>query len=402
MNPETHIYKVSELTRGIKDILDHNLSELWIEGEVSNLSTSPRGHTYLTLKDAASQIKAVIFKSQRLLPSSIPLKNGQLILAFGKISVYERSGNYQIIISRWEPQGLGALQLAFEKLKKRLYQEGLFDDRHKKPLPLFPRLIGVITSPTGAAIRDIIKTLDRRFPDFNLLLYPVRVQGREAPGEIARAIDFMNQLPDVNVLIVGRGGGSLEDLWAFNEEIVARSIFNSRIPIISSVGHEIDYTIADFTADRRAATPSIAAEIVIPQKDALLEKIEFLKHSLHNTIRSYLNDLSSHIVNLRGSYVFKKPENTLLQYTQRVDELHHRITVTIRHLLATNKQLLNTFKTHLYSLNPVAILKRGYSITTDAKNGKIVTESKQLRKQDEVVTRVAKGSFRSIVRTKTD
>ena len=402
MNPATKIYKVSELTGNIKAILDRNLPELWVEGEVSNLSTSPRGHTYMTLKDAASQIKAVIFKSQRLLNASVPLENGHHIFAFGKISVYERGGNYQIIINKWEPQGLGVLQLAFEHLKKRLHQEGLFDDRHKKPLPLLPRLIGVITSPTGAAVRDIIETLTRRFPDFNLLLYPVRVQGQEAPAEIAEAIDFMNQLPDVDVLIVGRGGGSLEDLWAFNEEIVARSIFNSRIPVISAVGHEIDYTIADFTADRRAATPSIAAEIVIPQRDAFIEKIEFLKHTLQGTMCSYLNELSSHIANLRGSYVFKKPENILQQYTQRIDELHHRINITIKHLLDTNKQAWHAIKKHLNSLNPKTILKRGYSITTSAANGQIITGPEELREQDEILTQVAKGIFRSVVKGKTN
>lgn len=403
MNNKTRIYTVSEITRNIKSILEDQLPELWIEGEVSNLRTSQHGHTYFTLKDEFSQIRAVLFKSQQLLfETPLPLKDGLSIFVFGKISVYERDGNYQIIINKWEPKGIGALQLAFEELKNRLYKEGLFDEKHKKPLPLFPRVVGVITSPTGAAIRDIINVIERRFSNINIVLYPVRVQGEGAAQEIADAIDQMNQFPDIDVLIVGRGGGSLEDLWAFNEEIVARSIFRSRIPIISAVGHEIDYTISDFVADVRAPTPSAAAEMVIAKKSEFIERIDFLKHKLQTAINSYINNIKTHLTNLVTSYVFKEPENTLMQYTQQLDDLSHRLTLRIRHLYEIQSNRLKAIETHLCALNPSAILNRGYSITYSGRTGNIITHTKGLKEGDELVTQVAKGRFRSIYKEKID
>lgn len=399
METKTRIYAVSEITRNIKFILENQLPELWIEGEISNLRTSPSGHTYFTLKDELCQISAVLFKSQR---NILPLKDGLHIFVFGKITVYEKGGNYQIIVNKWESKGLGALQLAFEELKNRLYKEGLFDEKHKKPLPLFPKVIGIVTSPTGAAIRDIINVIERRFSNINILLYPVRVQGEGAAEEIAEAIDTINQFPDIDVLIVGRGGGSLEDLWEFNEEIVARSIFRSRIPVISAVGHEIDYTISDFAADVRAPTPSAAAEIVIAKKSEFTDRIDFLRHRLQALINSYINELKARLAGLVTSYVFKEPENTLRQYSQRLDDLSHRLSLKIGHLHEIHCHRLTSLESRLNSLNPSAILNRGYSITISTKTGKIVTQPTGLKRGDELETQVAKGRFTSLFKEKVD
>lgn len=400
---KTRVYTISEITRNIKYILDNELPELWIDGEISNLRTSQSGHTYFTMKDETSQISAVLFKGQQKLNNtSISLKDGLHIFAFGKITVYERGGNYQIIVSKWEPKGLGALQLAFEELKKKLLKEGLFDEKHKKPLPLFPRVVGVVTSPTGAAFRDILNITERRFSNINILIYPVRVQGEGSAEEIAEAIDNMNQFNDIDVLIIGRGGGSLEDLWSFNEEVVARSIFRSRIPIISAVGHEIDYTISDFTADKRAPTPSAAAEMVIAKKSEFADKIDFLKHKLQAEINSLINDLKTKLNNLITSYVFKEPENTLRQYSQRLDDLAHRIVMRTQHLYEIYHQKLSSLDSRLNSLNPKSILSRGYSITTLAKTGRIITAPKDLKKDDELETQVAKGRFKSLFKGKID
>jgi len=401
MTTKTHIYTVSEITRNIRNILENEFPEVWIEGEISNLSMPASGHIYFTLKDENTEIKSVIYKFQKTLTTpTVPLKDGLSIIAFGKISVYEKQGQYQIIISKWEPKGIGALQLAFEELKKKLQKEGLFDEKHKKPIPIFPQTVGVVTSPTGAAIRDILNIIDRRFSNINILIYPVRVQGQGSAQEIANAIDEMNQFPDIDVLIVGRGGGSLEDLWAFNEEVVARSIFRSKIPIISAVGHEIDYTISDFVADRRAPTPSAAAEMVIAQKTEFKDRIEFLKHKLQSKIYSYLQYLKNNVSRLTTSYVFKEPENTLRQYFQRVDELGHRLTTKIKHIYEIQNHKLYALESHLNALNPTSILNRGYSITINAKTGKIISKIDNLKKGDTIETKLAKGKLKSILTEK--
>lgn len=400
---KTRIYSVTEITRNIKFILENQLPEVWIEGEISNLSVGPTGHLYFTLKDEFSQINAVLFKSQQqFMNTTLPLKDGLHIIAFGKITVYEKGGKYQIVVNKWEPKGLGALQLAFEELKNNLYKEGLFDERHKKPIPIFPRVIGIVTSPTGAAIRDIINIIERRFPNINILLYPVRVQGKGAATEIADAIDTMNEFPDIDVLIVGRGGGSLEDLWAFSEEIVARSIFRSRVPIISAVGHEIDYTIADLVADKRAPTPSAAAEIVIAKKTEFIDKIDYLRHKLQTIVNAYVQELKSRLTQLATSYVFKEPENTLRQYSQRLDELVHRLNTKIKHTYEIQHHTLNALESRLNSINPKAILNRGYSITIHSKTRKIITKVSGLKKDDELETQVAKGRFKSAFTEKID
>jgi exodeoxyribonuclease VII large subunit len=257
---KTHILSVTQLTSRIKSLLEETFPDVWVEGELSNLSVPQSGHAYFTLKDEHSQIRAVLFRSsQRSI--KFTLQHGMQVICRGRVSVYEPRGEYQLILEYIEPKGMGALQLAFEQLKARLEKEGLFDLEHKKPLPLLPRRIGIVTSPTGAAIRDMLRVIKRRHPKIQILIYPVPVQGVEAAPAIVEAIQYFNGERNVDVMIVGRGGGSLEDLWAFNEEAVVRAIYASRVPVISAIGHETDYTIADFVADLRAPTPSAAAEM---------------------------------------------------------------------------------------------------------------------------------------------
>lgn len=401
MDTKTRVYTVSEITQNIKFLIENRFPPLWLEGEVSNYRTSQMGHTYFTLRDAFSQIKAVYFRGKKSLHNPrIELRDGLQIYVYGKLTVYEAGGEYQILVEKWEPKGLGVLQLALEELKRKLLKEGLFDEKHKKPLPILPQTVGVITSPTGAAIRDIINVINRRFSNINILLYPVRVQGEGAAEEIAEAIDYMNTLSDIDVLIVGRGGGSIEDLWAFNEECVARSIFRSKIPIISAVGHEIDYTIADLVADKRAPTPSAAAELVVSKKTEFLDKIDFLLHKLNTAIDLLLKHYREKLNLLTTSYVFKEPENALRQYTQKIDELFNRMDTHINHHFLLAKHHYESLHKRLESLNPKSILKRGYSITTDSETGKIIKSSKHIRKGSFIKTILAEGTLLSKVEKK--
>lgn len=391
------IYSVAELTKAIKAELEAQFLEVWVEGEISNLATPRSGHTYLTLKDDQSQIRAVMFKSvgSRL---KFQLENGLHVLARGSVSVYEPRGEYQLILTYIEPRGTGALQLAFEQLKRRLAAEGLFDEACKKPIPLLPKKIGVVTSATGAAIRDILHVINRRFANVHVLIVPVRVQGAEAPAEIARAIEMLNQLPDVDVLIVGRGGGSLEDLWAFNEEIVARSIFASRIPVISSVGHEIDFTIADLVADLRAPTPSAAAELVVQQKDALVKTVEVLNTRLKNNMGYMLSRLKETTQHYASH--LQDPRKRLNEWQQRLDELHHRLHATFRHLLEKKQYQLQTVVGKLESSSPLALLARGYAICRHAVTLRTITTIADIEPGEEVLVRVLEGELRCEVKAK--
>jgi len=271
-----NVYTVSEITKLIKEELESTFPLLWVEGEISNFHRHHSGHLYFTMKDAACQLRAVMFRSEAQ-RAAFEMKDGLQVVCRGRINVYEPRGEYQIIVELVEPKGKGALQLAFEQLKEKLKKEGLFDPRFKKKLPLLPNKVGVVTSPRGAAIVDILKTLERRFARLHILIYPAKVQGEGAADEIVEGIDYFSQRPDMDVIIVGRGGGSIEDLWAFNEEKVARAIFRSKVPVISAVGHEIDFTISDFVADIRASTPTAAAETVIEKEASFEERIENLE-----------------------------------------------------------------------------------------------------------------------------
>jgi len=317
------------------------------------------------------------------------------VIVFGSVSVYEARGDYQLIVEEVEPKGVGALQLQFQQLKEKLQKEGLFDERYKVPIPFLPTRIGVVTSPTGAAIQDILNIARRRFSNVEIIINPVKVQGAEAKDEIASAIRQFNELKNIDVMIVGRGGGSLEDLWPFNEEVVARAIFDSKIPIISAVGHEIDFTISDFVADFRAPTPSAAAELVIPKKEDLKRLIDTATTRLNNVIAGIIGTLKERLLSLQGAYVLRQPLNYIIQQEQRIDDLRKDISIRIGHVLDMYGQKHSRIDAKLEAFNPTAILQRGYSITIKIPDGLIVKDAKILKVGDIVETKLGKGKFTS-------
>src|SRR6202790_616397 len=327
--PDRRILTVTELTGKIRDLFTRNFTDVWVEGEISNCREAQSGHIYCTLKDDRAQVRCVCFKNQLRLMKFRP-EDGLLVTVRGSISVYEARGEYQIYVENIEPVGLGALQLAFDQLKKRLEAEGLFAAERKKPLPLLPSRIGLITSPSGAAVRDVVRILRRRFRNVHLTVYPVRVQGDGASKEIVRAVHFFNRKLMVDVLILARGGGSLEDLWAFNEEEVPRAIFASEIPVISGVGHETDFTIADFVADVRASTPSAAAELVVQTRREFDKHIADLRETLTSLLRYRLLEMSRRVHELSGGRGFRRPLDLLRQQRQRADELTSRLAHGLR------------------------------------------------------------------------
>jgi exodeoxyribonuclease VII large subunit len=390
------LFTVSEITRKIRTSLEYDFSNISIVGEISNIRKPSSGHVYLTLKDKNAQLQAVVFRNTAN-KIKFELKDGMEIISFGSITVYEPRGQYQIIIDQIEPKGIGALQLAFQQLKEKLEKEGLFDVSRKKPIPFIPQKIGIVTSPTGAAIKDILNIIERRFANVEILLYPVKVQGDGAAEEIAEAIVELNKLPDIDVIIAGRGGGSLEDLWAFNEEVVARSIYNSIIPVISAVGHEIDITIADLVADIRALTPSEAGELVVPQKDLLLNILEKCKSRLFQSLTNKLKLSKDKLAGVTSSYAMRQPFDKLHRLQQRLDEFAQRLNLNITHALNTEREKLSGIAGKLESLNPLSVLKRGYTITTKLENNKPLREVKDVNKGDKIKTRFSKGSVISAI-----
>jgi exodeoxyribonuclease VII large subunit len=394
-NTET-FFTVSEITRQIRTSLEYNFSNISILGEISNVRRPSSGHIYLTLKDKNSQLQAVVFRNVAN-KIKFELKDGMEVITFGSVTVYEPRGQYQLIINKVEPKGVGALQLAFQQLKEKLEKEGLFDQTHKKPIPFIPQKIGIVTSPTGAAIKDILNIIDRRFANVEILIYPVKVQGEGAAQEIAEAITELNTLTDIDVIIAGRGGGSLEDLWAFHEEIVARSIYNSRIPIISAVGHEIDITIADLVADKRALTPSEAGELVVPRKDLLLDMLEKLETRLLQSLTGKLRLSKDKLVRIANSYAMRQPFDRLRRWQQRLDEFAQRLKLNITHALNTEREKLSGIAGKLESLSPLNVLKRGYTITTRLENNKSLREVKGLNIEDKIKTSFSKGSVISTI-----
>jgi len=365
------VYTVSALTRLIKTMLEEEVGEVRVLGEVSNLRIPASGHAYFSLKDDKSQMRAVLWRGSRS-RLKFDIKDGVEVLAFGTVSVYEPRGEYQLVVTHLEPKGLGALQLAFEQLKEKLRKEGLFDPDRKRPIPFLPRRIGVITSSTGAAVRDIVNVILRRFPKASLLLHPVRVQGDEAPGEIASAVEAMNRIGDMDVLIVGRGGGSLEDLWAFNEEVVARAVWASAIPVISAVGHEVDFTICDFVADQRAATPSEAAELAVPRLDQIEETLGGLADRLRLALRRAFEGprarLSAAASVLKPRWMLRR----VLEKQQRLDDLAERMGGSLGHMRRRWREGMDSLHERLEAVNPKRILARGYSVTLALPGGKAV------------------------------
>ncbi|MDE3058960.1 MAG: exodeoxyribonuclease VII large subunit [Bacteroidota bacterium] len=398
----SHVLTVTEITRRIKGVLEMGFSEVWVEGEISNFKQHSSGHWYFTLKDEGAQLSAVMWRSRAAQVLFRPT-DGMKVLLRGNITVYEPRGNYQIDCLQIQPLGAGELQLAFERLKKKLQAEGLFDGEHKKPLPLYPERIGIVTSPTGAAIRDMLNILTRRFPGLDIILVPVKVQGIGAAEEIAEAIHSLNDYGNVDVMIVGRGGGSLEDLWAFNEEIVARAIYDSAIPVISAVGHEIDFSIADFVADLRAPTPSAAAELVVRDRAEVLETLRNFCYTMQQHVSAIINSKKERVHYLRESHSFNKPVDLLRQRSQRVDEMEHWLLQTISHVVSLSHHRSESLMKRVHSLNPQAVLKRGYAIvrkaehSADSDKGKVIPSVKRLSAHDDVQIEFHDGVAQSVI-----
>ncbi len=395
--PEKKIYTISEITRKIKRLLENAIPSIWLEGEISNFKRHSSGHIYFVLKDENSQISCVMWRGRNNGLYFTP-QDGMKIQARGNVTVYEKRGNYQFEVLQMQPAGLGELQMALEQLKQSLKAEGLFDEQHKKKIPQYPEKIGIVTSPTGAAIRDLVSVVQRRFPSVQLILNPVRVQGAEAAGEIARAIDEFNAYGDVDVLIVGRGGGSLEDLWAFNEEVVARAIFRSKIPVISAVGHEIDFGISDFVADLRAPTPSAAAELVVRNREELLHTIQYLAQKMFGRITANVNAYREKINYLANSYALRRPSDVIKQYEQRMDELNKALEMNFTHRIEINKRQVESLRKQLESLNPQSILKRGYSICYREQNNEIIRDAATLEVEEGLHIRFYRGRADSVVK----
>ena len=379
---------VSELNQIIKGTLEAELDGFWIVGEISNFRIPPSGHCYFTLKDDKSQICAVMFRRQGMGLSFAP-ENGMEVLCFGKVSVYPVRGDLQLCVETMEPRGQGAFYLSFEQLKRKLSAEGLFSQEHKRTLPFLPASVGIVTSEKGAALRDMLRIIGDRYPDRRVIVLPVKVQGEGAAEEIAAAIHELSRSGQIDVMIVGRGGGSLEDLWAFNEEIVARAIFASRVPVISAVGHEIDFTIADFVADFRAPTPTAAAEIVVPRKSDLVDHLNGLEEQLLRCMRRKLGLAKESWRGLVKRLV--DPERRLREIQQRLDDLSIDLGRRFRDRLARLKDQLAHESRRLDALSPLAVLDRGYSITHKIPEEKIVKDADSLTIGDLLRVTLAKG-----------
>jgi len=443
--PERKVWKVAELNARIRELLSGAFTNVWIEGEISNFREAQSGHLYFTLKDQTSQIRCVCFR-QNAIRLRFRAEDGLQARVRGSVSVYDARGEYQVYIEHIEPVGLGALQLAFEQLKKKLEAEGLFDGARKKVLPLLPGRIGVITSPRAAALRDILRILRRRFPNARVLLYPVRVQGEGAADDIVKALTFFAERDAADVLILARGGGSLEDLWPFNEEAVARAIAASIVPVISAVGHETDFTIADFVADVRASTPSAAAEIVVQERDAFDRHLAEAQRKLADSIRYLILQRRHSLQVLLSDHAFRRPEELLREYRQKIDELVQRLgeqlrerleefrnrftdararlasydlrvrleamrlrtehragelRLRIERMLALKRQRFERLMLQLDERSPLRVLERGYSIVYDAA-GEVIRSAQSAEAGDEVSIRLARGRlFAEIKRRET-
>ena len=437
---ETKYFTITALNKAIKNMFDEKreLNNIHLKGEISNFKHHTRGHLYFTLKDETSQLSAIMFASSANNLKFEP-KDGMKVLVSGKVSVYETGGTYQIYVNEMMEDGLGNLYLEFEKLKKKLEQEGLFKKEYKKPIPKFPMKIGIITAPTGAAIKDILSTIKRRFPICETILFPSLVQGENAKDDIVRNIKLANTY-SLDVIILGRGGGSIEDLWAFNEECVARAIFDSTIPIISGVGHEIDFTISDFVADLRAPTPTGAAELCVPNRLDVIELFNQYNIRLTKAIYTHLDNCKEKLKNLQNSYILKNPISLYEKQEQNFDNLYERLIMAIKSNLDKNKDRLNTVKSSyvfknpnmlfvdkaynyndlikrlknnisllldnkknnyvnllskLEVLNPITTLKRGYSVTRI--DDKIINRVKDVKVGNTIITRVSDGKIESVV-----
>ena len=396
---EEKTYTVGELTRSIRTVLEEQFGWVRVEGEISNFRPAQSGHCYFVLKDDKAQINCVMWRAEYALLKFAP-KDGMQVQVSGELTVYEPRGQYQLIVETMKESGLGALYKQFLELKEKLRKEGLFEPEHKKPIPYLPQRIGIITSRTGAAIRDMLNVLERRFSNLHIYIFPVHVQGKEAPPEIVYALQVFNRLNNVDVIILGRGGGSIEDLWAFNEEIVARAIYDSRIPVISAVGHETDFTISDFVADLRAPTPSAAAELVVKNLQELREKIHHNARRLRHAILAKLRYHKSIFQGLLKSYAMRAPLEQIRRRQQRIDELVVRMSNLFKIALTHARHRLLSTTMKLDILNPRAILARGYSIVRDSKTDMIIKMSSQIEPLQIITILLHQGSLTAEVKEK--
>ena len=386
---------ISDLTRYIKAKFDYDthLQKVYVKGEISNFKHHTSGHLYFTLKDENSRILAVRFYN-RYKPLNFVLEDGMKVLVSGRVSVYETTGNYQIYVDDIEPDGLGALYLEYEKLKKKLEEKGLFDDKYKKLIPKYPKRIGIITAPTGAAIRDILSTIKRRYPIVETILFPALVQGQWAKESIVKQIETAQNY-DLDVIICGRGGGSIEDLWAFNEEIVAEAIFKSKVPIISAVGHEVDFTIADFVADRRAETPTGAAEIAVPNYMDITNLINQYKIRLNESINNIINKRKIKLDSIKESYILKNPLSLYEVKSQKLDNLVDLLTKNFDNIYIKKQHQFEVLLNTVELLNPLKILDKGYSVVK--LNDKVVKDSSKVKVNDNISITLSKGVIKANV-----
>ncbi|MDQ7783590.1 MAG: exodeoxyribonuclease VII large subunit [Desulfomonilaceae bacterium] len=442
--PERKVYTVSELTGRIRDLLEREFPSVWVQGEVSNFHAAPSGHTYFTLKDDSAQIRCVMFKIQsRFLKFKV--EDGLDVIAWGRLSVYNLRGEYQLILDTMEPLGLGSLMLAFEQLKAKLAGEGLFDARTKKPIPAFPETVGLVTSPRGAAVRDMIRVIHRRYPGVHIVLSATSVQGDRAPDEIVAALERLCTSGDPDVIIIGRGGGSVEDLWAFNDERVVKATARCPIPIVSAVGHETDVTLTDFASDLRASTPSAAAEMVVPDRRELMDGLSHLVARLRNAmsglLRKYtdavtetlkrlydprrqieekrmrIDELTIRLGNamvrrtatarrdtealanrLRPEYV----ERTIIESKARCDDLTGRMVRSIHTVLRTSRDAAHNLAAQLEGLSPLAVMERGYSITMKKRDGTVVTDAALVETGEDLRIRLFRGELSCRVTAKDE
>ncbi|MBD3234023.1 MAG: exodeoxyribonuclease VII large subunit [candidate division Zixibacteria bacterium] len=386
---------VSELTDRVKALVEDTIGNINVVGEISNYKHHSSGHRYFTLKDENAQLRCVFFKWKAESLTFHP-QDGMSVIAAGKMTVYKPHGTYQLDVNRLFPSGIGALEMAFRELKERLLKEGLFEKIHKKPLPEFPINVGVITSPTGAAVRDFIRTLHNRSPWINIIIRPTRVQGEGAAADIARAVAEFNRYSEIDLIVITRGGGSLEDLWAFNEEVVARAVFDSEIPIVSAVGHEVDFTICDFVADIRAATPTAAAELIAIDKKILQEQISRIKTDLLKLLLTLIESKRSQLKSIATHRAFQKPLSLFEQYSIKLDHLNEKLDNSVKDVLNSHKVKLTHLQRELNSVSPDNVLRRGYSICTTEKD-EVVKDSEQLRKGDRIKLKFASGGADSEV-----
>ena len=377
MNQPASIYSVTQLNALIKAAFDHvpALQNVCVRGEISNYKRYPSGHHYFSLKDADSTLKCVLFKGNASALRFRP-ENGLSVLVIGRVTVYPRDGAYQLYCTRLIPDGAGDLQLAFEQCKQRLAEQGLFSDAHKLPLPRFPHRIGIVTSPAGAAIHDMLRILEKRYPLSKVILLPVRVQGEAAAGEIARAIAYANQTRLCDLLIVGRGGGSIEDLWAFNEEVVAQAIYDSEIPVISAVGHEPDVTISDYVADLRAATPSNAAELAVPDQTELQARLSALEKQMAAALHRQTSLARARLTALNASAALRDPMSMILERRQSLDRMEERLCAALSAAVTADRQRLTCLAASLDAMSPLKVLARGYATVSNAA-GSLVTHASQ-------------------------